>query len=536
MNELISSSDFMCEGRLGNPADERAPADPRREPHTGMIAIAPPQPTPERWWEALTQGLVDLVMVVDRQDRLLYQNRPLPSGPALAPGCTVTDAFAPEQQEIHRAALAEARRTGQAVQYETSAHDDAWHGYRLLPVAGGAGEVMMIVSSLSQRRELEQQLFQAQKMEAIGRLAGGVAHDFNNLLAVILSCTEFIMDEVGEGDALWPDVVDIRQAGQRAASLTRQLLAFSRKQVLRPEQMSLNDLVTDTGKLLRRIIGEDVRIVTDLDPALGDVMADRGQLEQVLLNLAVNARDAMPKGGSVIVRTANLEVDAALGARIGGVTPGPYVELSMSDTGTGMSEATLARVFEPFFTTKEKGKGTGLGLATVFGIVKQSQGGVSVESVLGRGTTFRIYLPRRDGPAGPLSAKKEAARPKPGTETILLVEDDERLRSVIRRMLIKQGYRVLEAADGSAALAACERDKEVIDLIITDLVVPGFDGITVAAELQAIAPRIRVLYMSGYTEHLALERVSLVPGSNFLQKPFSVDDLLSLVRKALDRR
>jgi signal transduction histidine kinase len=492
----------------------------------------------EGWWQALTEGLSDQVLVIDADDRLLFLNRPFDDQPAPALGEPALACFPEEQVETHRRALAEARRTGQRVHYEAQGRQERWHSHRLLPVpatSSSRGEVMMIVASIDERRQLEQQLHPAQKMEAVGRLAGGVAHDFNNLLAVILSCTEFLLADLGDNEQAKADVLDIRQAGQRAASLTRQLLAFSRKQVLRPELLSLNELVTDTGKLLRRIIGEDVRFVTELEPSLAEVMADRGQMEQVFLNLAVNARDAMPSGGSLIVETANVEVDAALAARIGVLEPGRHVRLTVRDTGIGMSEATLTRIFEPFFTTKESGKGTGLGLATVFGIVKQSHGGIAVESSPGHGAVFRIYLPQREGDPKPLSLRKAPVRSKTGSETILLVEDDEQLRAVVRRMLVKSGYRVIEARDGGAALATYEANADRIDLIITDLVIPSFDGITVASELQSRAPSVRVIYMSGYTEHLVLRRASLTPGVNFLQKPFTGDDLVSIVRKVLDR-
>jgi nitrogen-specific signal transduction histidine kinase/CheY-like chemotaxis protein len=390
------------------------------------------------------------------------------------------------------------------------------------------------IIDVTERRRLEHQFRQAQKMDAVGRLAGGVAHDFNNLLAVIMSCTEFLVADLPDGDPKLLDVLDIRHAGERAASLTRQLLVFSRKQILQPAPMSLNDLVSEVGKLLKRLIGEDIRFVTVLRPEVGRVMADRGQMEQVLVNLVVNARDAMTSGGSLLVESSNVNLGVDESARVGAVAPGPYVVLTVKDTGCGMDEDTLSKVFEPFFTTKEQGKGTGLGLSTVFGIVRQSQGTITVESRLGQGAVFRVYLPRIDGDVQPSSSPQPAARRSHGAETVLLVEDDEQVRAVVRRILKSRGYQVIEAKDGGAALAAYERDPEGIDIVVTDLVIPGFDGVTIASELQTRTPRVKVLYMSGYTEHTVLRRGVLEAGVNFIQKPFSGEELALMVRKVLD--
>ncbi len=390
------------------------------------------------------------------------------------------------------------------------------------------------IIDVTERMRLEHQFRQAQKMDAIGRLAGGVAHDFNNLLAVIMSCTEFLIADLPDGDPKLLDVLDIRHAGERAASLTRQLLVFSRKQILQPAPMSLNDLVGDVGKLLKRLIGEDIRFVTVLRPELGRVMADRGQMEQVLVNLVLNARDAMTGGGSLLVETSNFDLGSEEATRIGAIEPGRYVVFTVKDTGCGMDEDTLSKVFEPFFTTKEPGKGTGLGLSTAFGIVRQSQGTITVESRLGQGTVVRVLLPRIDGEVAPASKQPVVSRRSRGAETVLLVEDDEQVRAVVRRILKSRGYQVIEAKDGGAALAAWERDPDGIDIVVTDLVIPGFDGVTIASELQTRTPRVKVLYMSGYTEHTVLRRGVLEPGVNFIQKPFSGEELALMVRKVLD--
>ncbi len=386
---------------------------------------------------------------------------------------------------------------------------------------------------VSQRRLLEDQLRQAQKMEAVGRLAGGVAHDFNNLLTVITSYSQLVMEDMGAADPRRADLGEVQKAANGAATLTRQLLAFSRQQVLEPRVIALDEVVAGAGKMLKRLIGEDISLVTVLAPDLWAVKADPGQIEQVVMNLAVNARDAMPDGGKLTIETANKELGQAYAEEHRLVPPGSYVLLSVSDTGTGMDEATKARLFEPFFTTKEKGKGTGLGLATVYGIVKQSGGFVWVYSELGQGTTFKVYLPRVDEVASTPSAP---ASPQSlhGTETILLAEDAAPVRSVAKEVLRRHGYRVLTAADGRTALELADTHPGPIDLLITDVIMPELSGRQVADRLMERLPKLKVLFVSGYTDDAIVRHGILEPGIAFLQKPFSPESLARKVREVLD--
>ncbi len=385
--------------------------------------------------------------------------------------------------------------------------------------------------------QLQDQLRQAQKMEAVGRLAGGIAHDFNNLLTAITGYGDLLMASLAPDDPRRADVEQIRKATDRAATLTKQLLAFGRRQVLQPRVLDLNAVVADMEKMLRRLIGEDIELVTVPGPGLWRVKADPGQLEQVLMNLAVNARDAMPHGGRLIIETANVELDEAYARRHVAVRPGPYVLLAVSDTGCGMDAETLGHVFEPFFTTKEPGKGTGLGLATVYGIVKQSGGNIWVYSEPGRGTTFKIYLPRVDAPleaAGAAAAAASAAGPAGGRETLLLVEDDDGVRVLAREVLRRKGYRVLEARDGREALRRSETHDGPIALVVTDLVMPGLGGREVFARLAVRRPDLRVLYTSGYTDAAIFRQSVFEPGTAFISKPFTPDALARRVREVLD--
>jgi len=426
-------------------------------------------------------------------------------------------------------------------------HQEGEKFYSLVtwPSLGTSGQVISMahtikdISSIKQAQVqhdlLEEQLRASQKMEAIGSLAGGVAHDFNNLLSVILSYTGLAMDSLLEGDPLKEDLVEVQKAGERAAGLTRQLLAFSRKQVLQPSVLDVNEITSGLEKMLRRILGEDVELVQVLEPELGRVMADQGQLEQVLMNLVVNARDAMPAGGRLTIETSNIEVDGEYASRHMGLRTGPYVQIAVSDSGCGMDEAVRARIFEPFFTTKEKGKGTGLGLAMVYGIVQQSGGAIGVSSKPGHGTTFRIYLPRDvSGDAAPDLVPASPTRKTTGTETILVVEDEDALRKVIHRALSGGGYNVMTAAEGEEALRICARHAGEIHLLLTDVVMPKMSGRELAHALTADRPTTRVLYMSGYTGNTILHHGDFDAETQFLAKPFTMAGLMSKIRAVLD--
>jgi two-component system cell cycle sensor histidine kinase/response regulator CckA len=382
---------------------------------------------------------------------------------------------------------------------------------------------------------LERQLRQAQKMEAMGRLAGGISHDFNNLLSVIIGYSELAQNDLDREHPVSKHVEQIKKAGQRAASLTRQLLAFSRKQVLQTRALNLNGIVNSVSKMLCRLIGEDISLVLRLAEPLSSVRVDLGQMEQVLMNLAVNARDAMPEGGRIFVETADVELDEVYSQGHRVVKPGPYVMLSVSDTGVGMDQATLSRIFEPFFTTKEPGRGTGLGLSTVYGIVKQSGGYIWVYSELFRGTTVKIYLPPSDQPAESLLPPAAKVVLPTGTETILLVEDDEALRKVTISLLQSGGYKMLEADNAVSAINISDRFDGNIDLLLSDVILPGKSGPDLALEIKRNRPNIKFLYASGYTGDMIAHQGVLDPGTTLLSKPFSKETLLTTVREVLDK-
>jgi signal transduction histidine kinase/ActR/RegA family two-component response regulator len=388
-------------------------------------------------------------------------------------------------------------------------------------------------ADVGKRASLEEQLRQSQKLEAIGRLAGGIAHDFNNILTAIMGYSALLQAGMEKRDPLRQEVEEIKKAVRRASSLIQQLLAFSRRQVLQLKVLDLNAVILNIQQLLQRLIGEDIELVIVPAPVLRHVKADPGQIEQVLMNLALNARDAMPKGGKLTIETANVTVDDAF-ARRHLISPGPYAMLSVTDTGLGMDADIQAHIFEPFFTTKEPGKGTGLGLATVYGIVKQSGGNVFVYSEPGKGATCKIYLPLVDEPLTPLEGAKPIIEPVSGTETILLVEDEESVRELVSKVLQRNGYTILEARHGQEAVELCQKYPRDIHLLVTDVVMPRMSGREVAEKLQPTRPTMKVLYLSGYTDDEVVRHGVLESMTAFLQKPFTPDALARKVRDVLD--
>ncbi|NJN97997.1 MAG: response regulator [Anaerolineales bacterium] len=385
------------------------------------------------------------------------------------------------------------------------------------------------------RAKLEEELRQTQKMESIGRLAGGVAHDFNNLLTVIRGYSEFMQKRMQPDDPHLEDLEQIRHASERAASLTRQLLAFSRKQILAPTILDLNILITNLHKMLGRLIGEDITLSLNLQPELWPITADPGQMEQVIMNLVVNARDAMPTGGRLTIETGNIHLDESYTQTHPTAPPGPCVLLAVTDTGYGMDKSTLTRIFEPFFTTKEPGQGTGLGLATVFGIVKQSGGDILVYSEPNQGATFKVFLPANKTQANPAFKPPVQLTRAKGHETILLVEDEEQVRSLVRNILQDQGYKVLETHLGSEALLVAQHHQHSIDLLITDVIMPQMSGRVLAEQLKKLLPDLKVLFMSGYTDDTVVRHGLLTAEVEFLSKPFSPIALLTKLREVLDK-
>lgn len=399
----------------------------------------------------------------------------------------------------------------------------------------GEKYIVGIIRDVCEQRRLEEQLRQSVKMEAIGTLAGGVAHDFNNLLTVILGYSDIALQRVGQDDPVVKNIEQIRKAGQRAALLTNQLLSFSRKQVVQPKVIHLNEVIADMEKMLKRLIGENIDLVSMLDPRLARVMADPGLIGQVIMNIAINARDAMPHGGKLTIETANVFLGEDYARHHFEAEPGHYVMLAFSDTGCGMSEATLSHVFEPFFTTKSKGKGTGLGLSVVFGIVKQSGGHIWVYSEPGSGTTFKIYLPSFEQDSEWLDRGAESQEPPTGGgETVLLVEDDDLVRDLAGISLRNYGYTVLEARDGYEALKTCSSHESLIHILVTDVVMPGMNGRQLAEGVKSLCPAMKILYISGYTDNAIVHHGVLDAGTAFLQKPLTPDSLARKVREVLD--
>jgi two-component system cell cycle sensor histidine kinase/response regulator CckA len=392
-------------------------------------------------------------------------------------------------------------------------------------------------TDITARRRMEAQLRQSQKMEAVGRLAGGISHDFNNLLTVINGYADMALEEPLATAAVRDAIEEISAAGHRAADLTRGLLAFSRKQILQPAAVDLAGIITGIEKMLRRLLGEDVDMITVLSPGLWEVHADRSQLEQVIVNLAVNARDAMPSGGALTIEAGNTVLDETYAGSHLGVEPGAYVLLAVSDTGHGIDQETQSHIFEPFFTTKAPGKGTGLGLATAYGIVQQSGGTITVYSEPGHGTTFKVYLPRALAAASaPTPKAGVAAVPRrSGTETILLVEDDDSLCKLTTAILHRHGFRVIAARNAAEALVRCRSEAGAIDLVLSDLVMPQMSGQQLAAEIQQRYPDLKVVFMSGYTEHMLVNQIALNPAVLFVSKPFTAATLIATLQKALDK-
>jgi len=416
----------------------------------------------------------------------------------------------------------------------------------MAPLRDGRGAIsgaMAVIADISERKtaesqkgQLEEQLRQSQKMEAVGRLAGGVAHDFNNLLTAISGYAEMLKGSHEPGDPVRTYADEILSSSNRAAQLTRQLLAFSRRQVLQPRILNLNSVVEHMDNLLRRLIGEHIDLRTVSAPGLDSVRADQGQIEQVIMNLAVNARDAMPNGGQLTIETRNVELDSRYHDRHGRLRNGPHVLLAVCDTGIGMDAETQSHLFEPFFTTKEMDKGTGLGLATVYGIVKQSGGDIWVYSEPGRGTCFKIYFPRVDQDPDLTPKAPATARPRAGSETILLAEDSDFVRRLLREILLNQGYTLLEARHGAEALQLSRDHAGRIDLLLTDMVMPHMSGRELAAHLHPLRPEMKILYMSGYTQEAIARDGVLDPGTSFLEKPFTTESLARKVRELLDSK
>jgi two-component system cell cycle sensor histidine kinase/response regulator CckA len=502
----------------------------------------------EQRFRLLIDGVKDYaVFLLDSSGRIASWN----AGAERIYGCTAEDIigwpFALFYTTEDIAAGKPARDLRQAEE-EGRAEDEGWRvrkgGERfwastvvsaLRDDAGRVRGYAEIIRDMTERHRLEQQLQQAQKMEAVGRLAGGVAHDFNNLLSVINGYGDIVLNQLPAGEPLRELVGEIIGAGERAAALTRQLLAFSKKQIVVPRVLDLNDVIHNAERLLRRVIGEDVELRTVAGPNLWPVKADPGQMEQILINLAVNARDAMPRGGKLIIETGNVEVDEKHARTHADARAGPHVLLAVRDTGIGMDAATQGRIFEPFFTTKGE-KGTGIGLATVYGIVRQSGGHIVVDSEVGKGTVFQIYLPRVENEVVTArSAHGLSAIPR-GTETILLVEDEEAVRALSRHVLTSCGYRVLEAVDGQAALEVSQEHPGEIDLLLTDVIMPHLSGPEVAAQLVSRYPGLKVLYCSGYTDDAVVQHGVHDKEVAFLQKPFSPGELALRVREVLDGR
>ena len=499
----------------------------------------------EELFRLITENAADMIAVVDTKGRRLYNSpsyeKILGYTPLELGGTTAVDQIHPEDREKVFKAAADARSTGvgRSLEYRMRHKDGSWRTLEsrasTISKAGRVEKLVIVNRDVTERKHLEDQFRQSQKMEAVGRLSGGVAHDFNNLLGVIIGYGEIVQEGTAAESPLRTCIDEILKAGHRAGGLTRQLLAFSRQQVMDPRVLDLNVVVKDMETMLKRLIGEDIRLKTELDSTLVHIKADQGQIEQVIMNLAVNARDAMLDGGELRLTTSNFHMDEDFVRRYPyPVLVGDYVLLTVSDNGVGMDATTRARVFEPFFTTKEKGKGTGLGLSMVYGVVKQSGGYIEVLSEPGAGASFTIYLPKVEVAVDPQKLPAELPASMLGTETLLLVEDETSLRKLSRHLLELCGYEVLEAENGSDALKVSQEHRGIIHLLLTDVVMPGMSGRVLADQLVKRRPETRVVYMSGYTGQTVGEHGVLAEGSFFLPKPFTRQALAHKIREALD--
>lgn len=497
----------------------------------------------EERYRLLTENSTDMIVRVSPEEVFRY----------VSPACLSLTGFRPEEmigrpslEFVHPDDRSHLRRSRDSekdvytVQYRALRKDGRYVWFESTgrkirdETTGEVREYLSVTRDISERKRLEADLLRSQKMEAIGRLAGGVAHDFNNLLTVITGYAELVLKSLPEDSLHRPDLQEIKKAGDRAAALTRQLLAFGRNQSLHVRSVDLNAVVIEMERMLRRLIGEDVELATVLSSPLGEVKADPGQIEQVIMNLAVNARDAMPKGGRLSIETADVELDDVYARQHIGVKPGRYVMLAVSDTGKGMDAETLSHLFEPFYTTKGLGQGTGLGLSTVYGIVQQSGGHIWVYSEPGHGTTFRIYLPRTTRARRATKGDTARRRNLAGTETLLLVEDEEMVRTLACQILRQFGYRVLEAKGAKDAIRVSRGHDGPIHLLLTDVIMPRVGGPELAARLAREREEMKVLYMSGYTENALHQQGALRPETLLLQKPFTADALGRKVRDALD--